>query len=146
MTTSAVGRGAALAVGAGIVALSCTPRWPGLDTSDDGRTSYLRACAPCHGEDGRGDGPVAPALTVSPADLTTLAARHGGDFPREYVIAVIAGERQMPAHGTQEMPVWSQRFGTGSGASAAASLYARRRLEQLADYVASLQRAGGPSR
>jgi hypothetical protein len=36
------------------------------------------------------------------------------------------------------MPVWSQRLGTGT--AAAASLYARRRLELLADHVGSLQR------
>jgi len=57
------------------------------------------------------------------------------------VIAAIAGERELPAHGTREIPVWSQRFGTRSGAPAVASLYARRRLEALADYVASLQRS-----
>ena len=38
------------------------------------------------------------------------------------------------------VPVWSERFGPPSGATAAATLYARRRLEMLASYIASLQR------
>ena len=73
-------------------------------------------------------------------DLTHLAERHGGTFPREYVIAVVAGAPPIAAHGTREMPVWSERFGPPSGATAAATLYARRRLEMLASYIASLQR------
>jgi hypothetical protein len=78
---------------------------------------------------------------VRPPDLTALAARHGGRFPREWVIDVISGEREIPAHGTREMPVWSDRFGPGSGAAHVASLYARRRAELLADHLQSLQRA-----
>jgi hypothetical protein len=35
------------------------------------------------------------------------------------------------------MPVWSQRFGSGAGHVAA--FHARRRLESLADYLASIQ-------
>src|SRR5215468_7434075 len=93
----------------------------------EGHRAFLRACAACHGTDARGDGPVAPTLRVPPPDLTTLAARHGGRFPRAWVIDVVAGEREIPAHGTRDMPVWSQRFGGGSGAAAVASIHARRR-------------------
>ena len=106
--------------------------------AEEGKLSYRRACASCHGIDGRGSGPVAPALRTPPADLTTLTARHQGDFPRDHVIAVIVGERELPGHGTREMPVWSERFGPGAGR--VASGWARRRVELLADHVASLQR------
>jgi hypothetical protein len=75
---------------------------------------------------------------VPPPDLTTLAARHGGTFPRDYVIDVATGRQQFAAHGTREMPVWSDRFGPGPGD--VASLYARRRLELLADHLGDLQR------
>ena len=123
-----------------LVATSCVRHVGTPDAADDGGHAwYVHACASCHGEAGRGDGPVAKALIVPPPDITTLTLR-SGEFPRADVIAVIAGERELPAHGTREMPVWSQRFGTGSGPPAVASLYARRRLEALADYVASLQR------
>jgi mono/diheme cytochrome c family protein len=46
-----------------------------------GRPLYLRYCAACHGREGRGDGPVAPALGEKPTDLTQIAAAHGGQFP-----------------------------------------------------------------
>jgi len=124
-----------------VAACGRPPPWRAPDPREEGRTWYVRACASCHGETGRGDGPVTAELTVRPPDLTTLAARSDGRFPRAYFIAVVTGDRGMPAHGTREMPVWSEQFGTGSGA-AVASLFARRRLEALADYVASLQRPG----
>jgi mono/diheme cytochrome c family protein len=112
--------------------------------AEEGRELYLDACAPCHGEDGRGGGRRAGHLTVPPPDLTDLAERSGGTFPREYTIGVITGEREIPAHGTAEMPAWRQRFGRpASGATAAAAFYARRRVELLADHVASLQRRDG---
>jgi len=128
-------------VGLASCAVSCLVRGvPGAMT--EARASYLRACASCHGGGGRGDGPVAPALSVSPPDLTVLASRRGGTFPRQEVIEIVAGERPIAAHGTREMPVWSQRFGpSGSGAAAVASFFMRRRLELIVDYVESLQRA-----
>lgn len=49
-----------------------------------GREVFTQACAPCHGENGRGDGPAAAALTdsegdaVQPADLTGVL-RSGPD-------------------------------------------------------------------
>jgi mono/diheme cytochrome c family protein len=113
-----------------------------LSPLDEGRDAYLRACASCHGADATGGGPVAAVLCVPPPDLTNLARTHGGHFPRERTIAVISGEHEVDAHGTREMPVWSQRFGGNSGATAAASLHARRRLELLTDYLESVQRAG----
>lgn len=35
-----------------------------------GRGLYQSACVPCHGESGKGDGPVAPRLRVKPQDHT----------------------------------------------------------------------------
>ncbi len=35
----------------------------------DGRRAYLRECAPCHGADGRGDGPNAALFSIRPRDL-----------------------------------------------------------------------------
>lgn len=116
------------------------------DLGDDpvatGRRTYRSHCAACHGRDARGDGPVGPALRTAPPDLTWLAERNGGDFPRDYVIAVVTGAALVPAHGTREMPVWSDRLllPEDDGASAAASVYMRRVVEALASYLATLQR------
>jgi mono/diheme cytochrome c family protein len=109
----------------------------GPPSAEDGRQLYLRACASCHGSDARGGGRVARALAVPPPDLTLLTARHGA-FPRDFVVAVIAGEREFAAHGDREMPVWSLRFGP-TGAGAVASTYNRRRLEALADHLEAVQ-------
>lgn len=113
----------------------------GLDTVATGRRAYLARCASCHGLEARGDGPVGEALRTAPPDLTWLAERNGGTFPRDYVIAVITGNAAIPAHGTREMPVWSDRLDPpdGNGAAAAAALYLRRTVEALADYLATLQ-------
>lgn len=125
-----------------LVVLTACARSPspllGTDTAAEGRALYLRACASCHGADARGAGAVAPALRVPPPDLTGLRARHGGTFPREWVIDVVVGKRQVAAHGTREMPVWSERFGPGLGG--VASVWAHRRDQLIADYLESLQR------
>jgi mono/diheme cytochrome c family protein len=108
---------------------------------ETGEQIYRRACAPCHGADGRGNGPDAAALRVPPADLTMLTARAGGTFPRTYVIETITGARRVREHGAGEMPVWPDRFEpSGQGATAVASLYAQQRTAALADYVETLQR------
>jgi hypothetical protein len=114
---------------------------PGPDTLAVARDDYREACAPCHGLDARGQGPVAPSLKIPPTDLTLLAAQHGGAFPADDVVAVIAGEREISAHGSRTMPIWSQRFGPSSGATAAASIHTRHRLEILARHLATLQRS-----
>jgi mono/diheme cytochrome c family protein len=109
-------------------------------TATERRDLYDRLCASCHGPEGLGDGPVAKDLIVRPANLSTLAARHGGAFPREKVVNVLSGQRRVGAHGTREMPVWGQRLAPGdSPAAAAAQLEQARMITALADYVASLQ-------
>lgn len=69
-------------------------------------------CAPCHGVDGKGKGPVVAALKTPPPDLTTIARRNGGTFPSERLEQAIAneGDQSMPAHGTSDMPVWGPVF------------------------------------
>ena len=116
--------------------------FPAEDPVRAGRDAYVARCASCHGADGRGDGPVAPALRVPPADLTELARRSGGTFPRAHVIDVLTGAAPVLAHGSREMPVWTDRFAfdEDSGATAAASIYVRRTVESLAAYLATIQR------
>jgi mono/diheme cytochrome c family protein len=114
---------------------------PGPKAIADAANDFREACAACHGLDARGGGPVAESLRTPPPDLTLLAARHGDIFPSDDVVAVIAGERAISAHGSRAMPIWSQRFGPVGGATAAASIHTRHRLEMLARYLATLQRS-----
>lgn len=102
-----------------------------------GRDSFDRYCASCHGADGRGAGPVAGVLKTRPPDLTTLARRNKGSFPRQQVAAFIDGSgRTAPAHGTGDMPVWGSTF-RGLDAS---DVRVKVRLDNLVAYVESLQR------
>lgn len=46
-----------------------------------GRAIYAMSCISCHGENGRGDGPIASTLDPKPADLAIMAPMHpDGDF------------------------------------------------------------------
>ena len=108
---------------------------PILTESLAGRDSFERYCAPCHGTGGRGDGPVAPALRTHPSDLTTLAQRSDGAFPRDRVRDfVTGGNRPLAAHGTTEMPVWGPLFRAFE--SDARTL---QRIENLLEYLESIQ-------
>lgn len=69
-------------------------------------------CAVCHGKDAKGNGPAASELKQAPANLTTLAKRHGGKFPDMYVEEVLRNGAKAPAHGDAEMPVWGPLFRT----------------------------------
>lgn len=102
-----------------------------------GRDLYEFYCASCHGRDGRGAGPVAPALRVDPPDLTLISRRNGGVFPRMRVIAIVDGRVDPPlaAHGTREMPVWGPIF-RGLDADEGAN---RTRIENIVSYLEALQ-------
>ena len=76
-----------------------------------GSDNFNAYCAPCHGRTGTGDGPVAPALTTRPADLTTLAVRNDGVFPSRSVREFVThGNPAIAAHGSSDMPIWGPTF------------------------------------
>ncbi|MEN8181339.1 MAG: cytochrome c [Myxococcota bacterium] len=79
--------------------------------SAHGRELFQLYCSSCHGGNGSGNGPVAAALRMPPADLRRIAARRGGSFPAEEVAAYIDGRRDVAAHGTRQMPVWGYVLG-----------------------------------
>lgn len=65
----------------------------------NGRDIYLGHCAVCHGLDGRGQGPLAQAMKLVPADLTQIASRHDGSFPDPKVADVIRNGGSAMARG-----------------------------------------------
>jgi len=75
-----------------------------------GKQEFMHSCAACHGENGKGDGPVAEVLAVKPPDLTTIRKRHGGEFPAPWVYRIVDGRTEVPAHGRRDMPVWGDRY------------------------------------
>ena len=101
-----------------------------------GKQTYKQYCASCHGIDARGDGPAAFVLKTPPADLTTLAKRHEGKFPYEYVFDVLRFGTRVVAHGSSDMPIWGPIFGSMDNYDEVA---VRKRIKDLSDYLASLQ-------
>ena len=65
-------------------------------------------------------------------DLTRLAVTMGDRFSHQYVLDVITGTREYPAHGPRDMPVWQDRLAdVDSGTEAAGALY-RIRMPEIA--------------
>ncbi len=101
-----------------------------------GKQTYREYCASCHGEDGKGMGPAAAALKTPPPDLSTLAKRHSGKFPEDYVTEIVRFGKPLQAHGSSDMPVWGPIFNTHDKFDEVA---VRRRIKNLCVYLASLQ-------
>lgn len=101
-----------------------------------GKQTYVEYCAACHGSDGRGMGPAASALKTPPADLSTLAKRHGGKFPYDYVADIVRFGKPVVAHGSNDMPVWGPIFAVRDNFNEAA---VRQRIKNLCKFLATLQ-------
>ena len=101
-----------------------------------GKQTYREYCASCHGEDGKGMGPAASALRMPPSDLTTLAKRHAGKFPEDYVAEIVRLGKPIQAHGSSDMPVWGPIFSARDNFN---ELAVRQRIKNLCAYLATLQ-------
>jgi mono/diheme cytochrome c family protein len=77
---------------------------------DVGKFEYQSSCAPCHGIDAKGNGPVSSQLKTHPTDLTILAKKNNGVFPLNELYKIIDGREQISSHGTRDMPIWGYRF------------------------------------
>jgi mono/diheme cytochrome c family protein len=75
-----------------------------------GSDLYRGHCAPCHGSDAKGTGPVAPALKIKVPDLTALEKNNRGQFPLDRVRRTIMSDQLMASHGSRDMPVWGPIF------------------------------------
>jgi mono/diheme cytochrome c family protein len=71
---------------------------------------YNAYCAVCHGKDGKGNGPAAPALKMPVPDLTMLAKKSGGFSSADVEAAILGTAKMTPAHGSPEMPIWGPVF------------------------------------
>lgn len=108
-----------------------------------GQAEFLNSCAACHGEDGRGRGPIAGDLLKPPADLTLLTRGNDGAFPYYRVFAVIDGRYLVQGHGEREMPVWGRQFieeDARTFGKHGGELITTERIHELTRYIESLQR------
>jgi mono/diheme cytochrome c family protein len=95
---------------------------------------YKQYCAACHGPDAKGNGPVKGVLRKPAPDLATLAKRHGGKFPYEYVVEILRFGPGVSSHGSGSMPMWGPLFEYYYNKSSA-----EQRIQNVCDYLASLQ-------
>lgn len=104
-------------------------------SSVEGKDSYTAYCAVCHGKDGKGDGPAAPALKGPIPDLTTIARRNNGKFDVLAIQRVISGvDKPIAAHGSADMPIWGPVF-----SNIQSSQVGVLRVDNLAEYLESMQ-------
>lgn len=111
-----------------------------------GAAEYKVACFQCHGESGKGDGPMAQFLTIKPTDLTLLAKKNNGKFPFREVFQTIDGRAGLKAHGVGPMPIWGERYTAQSSVSLiepyktwTAEPFVRARILELTFYLQSIQ-------
>jgi len=108
-----------------------------LSPSLYGVDNFHDYCSPCHGRDGTGHGPVAAALTPAPSDLTRLAAKNKGVFPRARVRDFITnGSNEIAAHGSSAMPVWGPTFRALDSSDRSVAI----RIANVVEYLATIQK------
>ena len=102
----------------------------------DGKIMYQSYCAPCHGVDGRGNGPVASAMKTQPVDLTQLARMNHGTYPENHVVSVLQFGTSLPAHGSAAMPLWGHLFERIEPAQSQETAF---RISNLTHYLKTMQ-------
>jgi mono/diheme cytochrome c family protein len=113
---------------------------------DTGKYEYITRCTTCHGDSGKGDGPLVASLTKRPADLTKIQKDNFGVFPFERVYDVIDGREAVAAHGPRDMPVWGAEYNkiavessAGMGTAKEDDSFVRGRIIALIGYIYTLQ-------
>ncbi len=93
------------------------PEVTGDSLLSQGRTIFLGRCATCHGNEGRGDGPIAANLIGPPPGNLTDAEWKHGDRPDQVVVVI---EKGVP--GTR-MEGWSHVLDPPEARAVAAYVY-----------------------
>src|SRR3984893_919428 len=127
-----------VAIGAaGLIARAGTDNTLPSNRVPSGKAMYTQYCSSCHGMDAQGFGPYASMLKVPPANLTTLARRHDGKFPYDYVSNILRfGPGPTILHGSADMPAWGPIFQYLDKNNERA---VQQRIKNLCNYLASLQ-------
>ncbi len=107
--------------------------------ANSGKMMFNSYCAPCHGINGRGDGPAAASLKIPPADLTLLSQNNRGQFPDAHTVAVLRFGTNVPAHGTAEMPVWGPVLSSMASNNDKNSAEEMLRVSNLVHYLQTMQ-------
>jgi mono/diheme cytochrome c family protein len=103
----------------------------------NGAAVYARLCSACHGPDGSGGGPLADTTKRPVADLSRMAERNGGVFPRERVLTQLNDPRTKRISGMPPMRLKFRELGTDQART-------KMVFSRLADYVGTLQKPSDP--
>ena len=101
---------------------------------------YLKYCGSCHGNGGKGDGPVSRDLKIKVPDLTLLRSKNKGIYPTNRVMSSIDGSRTVRAHGDRTMPVWGEVFREEHETQKYTELTSLLKAKLIAEYLATLQK------
>ena len=77
-----------------VAVLLLAPMTHSFAADNGGKEMYLKYCASCHGNQGKGDGPVSRDLKVKVSDLTLLRSKNKGTYPVDRVMSSIDGSRR----------------------------------------------------
>ncbi len=113
-------------------------------TEDIGQGDYFNSCAICHGDKGKGDGPLAGLLKKPATDLTKIQKENAGVFPFDLLYQTIDGRKAIAAHGPRNMPIWGDKFkreaeGLLITTPNRADSFVRGRILALIGYIYTLQ-------
>lgn len=96
-----------------LLAVSITEVSGSPPTAYEGRRLYVSYCQLCHGTQGKGDGPLAKAMGIRPADLTTTVRSRSDTI----LTKIITGEGRQTITGrdrhnllSEAMPEWKDVF------------------------------------
>jgi mono/diheme cytochrome c family protein len=112
----------------------------GAAKTNSGKEPYIQYCGSCHGEDGRGGGPVSAYLKIKVPDLTLLKKNNKGIYPMDNVMSAIDGRRTVRAHGDRKMPVWGEIFRKEAESGKYAELQTLLKAKLIAEYIATIQK------
>jgi mono/diheme cytochrome c family protein len=129
----------AILAGLALLIAAAAPAFAQSDDEDaagpvSGKDEYERHCALCHGLDASGNGPLAAALQIAPADLTRIAVEHNDVFPDDKIADVIRNGGGVLGHGSTAMLAWGAYF-----AEKRKPEVAKARIKALVDYIKSIQ-------
>ncbi len=103
---------------------------------NNGQQMYTSYCAPCHGMNGKGQGPAATAINPRPSDLTLLMRKNHGKYPDTHVVAVLEFGAEGSAHSSAMMPVWGPILGNMNRSNIQDK---QLRISNLARYLETIQ-------
>ena len=101
-----------------------------------GKEMFTQYCAPCHGVDGKGNGPAAPSMKSMPTDLTQMAKKNDGKFPAAKLASTLNFGSGTESHGSADMPVWGPLF---RSLDKYHDTVVQQRVANIISYVESLQ-------